>query len=220
MLSSEHRNNSLKNIHPTSMRQKSIISLGNSMPRPASTDRLKIVLPNDPPHITAMYNVKMNFNINKDVINNNYVSGYPSTKLFTNSGKKSLDKLYITKQLYKPKSKEKYIKLDKSNKPPQNSCDCFYPPSPNSSNSSRVTIKDKDSINRNGSESRIAIDTSIKRNGSESKIFPHSSKVSPSPRLRTNNIFKVQNDSSSSESSFKIEKILSKKSQIKKKLAK
>jgi hypothetical protein len=225
MLTAEHRNNSLKNLHPTSMRQKSIISLANTMPRPASTDRLKIVLPTDPHHITAMYNVKMNFNINKDVINNNYVTNpLTSTKLFSNNGtKKNLEKLYLSKQQNRPKSKEKYIKLDKSVKTPQGSGGRFYPISPNTSNSSRVAIKDKDgsvsslSSNRNCSESRISIDASMKSKGSENKMYTHSSKVSPSPGSRTN-IFRVQNDSSSSESSFNIEKVLSKKSQIKKKL--
>ena len=108
MLTQEHRNNSYKNLHPSHMRQKSIISLGNTLPRPASTDRLKVVVPKEP-IITALYNVKMNFNINKDIINNNFLSGLSTSRLFNKTKKNNLDKIYLTSQKYKPKSKEKSV---------------------------------------------------------------------------------------------------------------
>jgi hypothetical protein len=234
LLTNEKRNNSLKNLYPSTKYKRGDDSPSNVlMPKPVSSERFKIILPKDT-QIATLYNVKMNLNFNNDIYNNNYLSNITtprSSEKKTNT--KALEKLYLTHKTF---SKEKLIR-DKLIKTPQSSGNRFYPPSPKTAvnTTSKIVLQSKDvkhsknssmssTMNRNNSESKIS-DTSMKRNGSESKIQGgYKPKVSPSPSSTRLNILK-HNDSNSllksgDSNSFSIDiKSSSKKSRSKKKIA-
>jgi hypothetical protein len=212
------RNHSVRNLQSARFIKKPEISLSTkNIQRPASTDRFKPTYPNTEPQITAMYNVKMNFNINKDIFNNNYINNLGSKVNFQPHTTKA-DKLSLTKKLYETKTKEKYIKLEK----PAQTQNRFYQSSPDKFNI-RPTVRDS-SIKRNSSQSRIGgLEGSLNRNGSESKMFTMSyNRGNPSPGRflqhtdSRSNLMKPSNEPLFN--TVNIEKLWSKKSNIKKKL--
>jgi hypothetical protein len=147
----ESRNYSVKNLQTNRYIKKPEMSTK----RPASTERSK---PTEPQQITAMYNVKMNFNIGKEIFNNNFISNLskgPTTKS---------DKLSMTKKIYESKGKD-YIKLEK---PAQAMENRFYQSSPDRFTNARLSTT---SSRRNSSHSKVGFDNSLKRNGSESKMY-------------------------------------------------